>query len=89
MSKKIKFLNPKTSRSVENLLGVRSTFVTTGGIFTGTISAIDENYAYELQDVIFRPAGAFKVKMKIKICEIFGPHIIATFPDLEAPSEEL
>lgn len=84
MSDNLIYLNAKPDRSVKALLGTRATFVTAGGIFTGTISAIDQNIAYELQDVTFRPAGAFNVKIKMKICEIYGNHIIASLPELDA-----
>lgn len=84
MSDNLIYLNAKCNRSAESLLGTRATFVTAGGIFTGTITAIDENFAYELQNVVFRPAGAFNVKIQMKICEVYGSHIIASLPELDS-----
>lgn len=89
MSDKITYLNKPFERSVENLLGTRCTFVTAGGIFTGTISAIDQNFAYELQDVIFRPAGSFNVQIKMKICEVYVNNIVASLPELDPLSKDL
>lgn len=83
MDNKIVYLNQKFNRSTESLIGVRCTLVTAAGIFTGTISAIDQNFTYELQDVIFRPNGAINTQIKMKICEIYGSHIIASLPLLE------
>ena len=84
LSYNLVYLNTTFNRSVDTLLGTRATFITAGGIFTGTISAIDQNTAYELQNVTFRPTGAFNVKIKMKICEIYGNHIIASIPELDA-----
>lgn len=87
MSDNLIYLNAKINRSVDTLLGTRATFVTAGGIFTGTIAKIDQDIAYELQNVTFRPAGSFNVQIKMKICEIYGNHIVASMPELDAEQD--
>lgn len=69
----------------EALIGMRGTFVTTGGLFTGTIADImDDGFDFELRDVLFRPAGAFNVILEMKTCWIYGSHIVASIPELDA-----
>lgn len=78
----VTYINRPFNRSIDGLIGQNCSFVTAGGIFTGTISAVDDNCIYELQDVIFRPAGSFNIQVKMKICEVYGSHIIASLPPM-------
>lgn len=86
---KITYINKPFERSINSLIGEKCTFVTAAGFFSGTILSIQENYAYELQEVIFRPLHSLSIVVNLKVCEVYGPNIIASIPLIEPLNLEL
>ena len=65
----------------EKLIGNRANFVTSAGLFNGSVYDINEDCtAIELRDVEFSPFNNIEKPINIKACELYSTQIVASFP---------